>query len=138
MLGAVDAVLHRIEALPGDGRYAVTFRRPDGSEQTAVVQLRDGSVDVAEASLPAGWTRTHDAFTATVEALRAAERSRALSAPAAGVLRDEDGGWDVSLGNVVVGAAGVPSCIAHGDMQHGDGDSWVCAECGARALYGAG
>ena len=33
----MDAVLHRIEALPGAGRYAVTFRCADGSEQTAVM-----------------------------------------------------------------------------------------------------
>jgi hypothetical protein len=132
----VDAALHRIEALPGDGRYAVTYRRSDGSEQTAVVHLTDAGATVAEASLPTGWTRSTEAFVATVEALVAVERSRRASAPAEGVLRDRDGGWDVSLGNVVAGEGGAPSCISHGLMENPDGSTWICAECGAAALFG--
>ena len=31
------ATLTRIEALPGDRRYAVSFERADGTEQTAVM-----------------------------------------------------------------------------------------------------
>lgn len=133
----MDALLHRIEALPGDGRFAVTFRRPDGSEQTAVVQLRgEGAAEVAEASLPAGWTRDGDAFASVLEALRAFAHSRSSSAPGSAVLRDPEGGWDVSLGNVVLGAAGEPSCIAHGEMTGDGAGRWVCAECGAQALFG--
>ena len=51
-------------------------------------------------------------------------------------LRDPAGGWDVSLGNVVLGPSGAPTCIAHGDLLGDGAGQWVCAECGARALLG--
>ena len=73
MLVPVDAVLHRLEALPGDGRYAVTFRRPDGSEQTAVAQLKGEDVEVAGASLPTDWSQDSDAWLAAADAVRAVE-----------------------------------------------------------------
>jgi hypothetical protein len=132
MLNPMGAVLHRIEALPGDGRHAVTFRRADGTEQTAIVHLSDDGLDVAEASLPAGWTRDSDLFATTAAAVRAfdAARRAAATAPA---LRDVPGGWDVSLGNVVLGESGLPSCTGHGPMAESDG-VFVCAECGARAV----
>jgi hypothetical protein len=141
---ASDALVHRIEALPGAGRYAVTFRGRDGLEQTAVVQLGEPdaqghrTVTVAEASLPTGWTRTSEPFLAAVDALHAVERSRALSAPAGAVLRDVDGGWDVSLGNVVLGADGRPQCTVHPDVEMAaDGEIWTCTypDCGAQGLY---
>ena len=135
MLDRVDAALHRLEALPGDGRWAATFRRGDGSEQTAVVQVKGGDVEVAEASLPTDWTRTGEAWLAAADAVLALERSRVASAPSGATLRDPDGGWDVSLGNVVLGADGQPACIAHGEMG-GAGDTWTCPECGAVALFG--
>jgi hypothetical protein len=127
----MDAALHRIEPLPGEARYAVTFRREDGSEQTAVVHLLEDGIDVAEASLPTGWTRASEVFAATAAAVRAFDAARRY-APSAASLRDVAGGWDVSLGNVVLGAAGIPACIAHGDMTETDG-GYVCPECGARA-----
>jgi hypothetical protein len=136
MLVAMDAVLHRIEALPGQGRYAVTFRRPDGSEQTAAMHVSDGEVEVAEASLPIGWRRTSDQFRATAGAVLAVEVAR-RSGPSAATLRDLDGGWDVSLGNVVIGAAGTPVCTAHGEMAE-TGGNYACPECGARAVLAAG
>jgi hypothetical protein len=126
------SALVRIEALAGDGRYAVTFERADGSEQTAVLHLTDDGVDVADASLPAGWTRDSAAFGATVAAVRAFAAARA-HAPAAPALRDVDGGWDVSLGNVVLGPSGVPTCTAHGEMTEKEQD-WLCPECYARAV----
>lgn len=135
MLPAVDAVLYRIEALAGVGRYAVTFRRPDGSEQTAVVHATDGAVEVAEASLPSGWTRDSDAFRATAAAVLAVEAARSL-APASSTLRDVEGGWDVMMGNVVLSGTGVPTCTAHAELDLGAGGVWVCAECGAQALLG--
>lgn len=138
----MDAVLHRIEALPGSGRYAVTFRRPDGSEQTAVVHVpapADGrgtedpaGVDVAEASLPAGWTRNADPFRAVATALVAVDAARRVT-PAAARLSDVEGGWDVSLGNVVLGADGTPTCTADGPMTQ-DAGRWVCGGCGALAV----
>jgi hypothetical protein len=130
----VDAVLHRIEALPGAGRYAVTFRRADGSEQTAVVHAVDDEVAVAEASLPVGWTQASAAWRATAAAVVAVHLARE-AAPQANVLRDVQGGWDVGLGNVVLGDDGSPACIAHGAMTAAGG-VWVCPECDARALLG--
>lgn len=125
------AALIRIEVLPGDSRYAVSFERADGSEQTAVMHLTDEGIAVAEASLPAGWTRDSDAFTATAAAVVAFDIAR-RHAPAAPALRDVDGGWDVSLGNVVLGPSGQPVCTAHGEMTK-TGDDFLCTECYARA-----
>ena len=126
------ARLHRIEALAGAGRYAVTFQRPDTSEQTAVVQVSDDEVTAAEASLPDGWTRDSDAFAAMGDVLRTLERARALG-PVATQLMDVDGGWDVMMGNVVLGDSGVPTCTAHGAMEPSGDGVFECAECGARA-----
>lgn len=133
-------MLHRIEALAGEGRYALTFRRPDGSEQAAVAQIDGaddavdaGAVAIAESALPPGWTAGSPAALATVEAVAAVHRARRALAPDAASLRDVDGGWDVGLGNVVL-TDGVPTCTAHGAMTQSD-DVWVCAECGARAAY---
>jgi hypothetical protein len=125
------AALVRIEALPGEGRYAVSFERPDGSEQTAVAQLTEQGVEVAEASLPAGWTRDSEAFAATAAAVTAFDAAR-QHAPAGLALRDVEGGWDVSLGNVVLGDGGLPECTAHGVMTESDG-GFLCTECYARA-----
>lgn len=154
----MDAMLHRIEALPGDGGYLVTFVLVGGTEQTAVVRLRtDGvpgddasraaaatagaevevagevEVEVAEASLPPGWTRTSDMFAATAAAVRAVEAARRFR-PTAPALRDIPGGWDVALGNVVSDRAGA-RCTAHGAMLLVDGVH-TCPECDARAIIG--
>jgi hypothetical protein len=126
------AALVRIEVLPGDGRYAVTFERSDGSEQTAVVSLTQHGVEVAEASLPSGWSKDSAAFAATVAALEAFAAARE-HAPTAPSLRDVEGGWDVSLGNVVLGPSGMPTCSAHGEMTQTQQD-WLCPECYARAV----
>jgi hypothetical protein len=126
------AALFRIEALPGDRRYAVSFERADGSEQTAVVHLGDDGASVAEASLPAGWARGSRAWQATAAAVTAFDQAR-RHAPAAPALRDVEGGWDVSLGNVVLGKTGVPTCTAHGEMTK-SGDEYLCPECYARAV----
>jgi hypothetical protein len=125
------AALFRIEALPGEGRYAVGFERADGSEQTAVVQLTADGLEVAEASLPAGWTRESEAFTATAAAVAAFDAAR-RHAPDGPALRDVEGGWDVSLGNVVLGASGLPACTAHGEMTEKDA-RYLCTECYAQA-----
>lgn len=124
--------LHRIEALPGEGRYAVTFRRADGAEQTAIVHLVESTLDAAEASLPDGWTRSSSAFTALTDAVRAVDVARGSGPPVAALV-DVDGGWDVMMGNVVLDGD-VPTCTAHGPMEP-VGARFVCAECGARAAY---
>jgi len=125
------AALIRIEALPGDGRYAVSFERADGSEQTAVMHLTEDGLLVADASLPAGWSRDSEAFAATEGAVAAFDAAR-RHAPAGPALRDVDGGWDVSLGNVVLGESGLPECTAHGPMS-AKGSDYLCPECYARA-----
>jgi hypothetical protein len=127
------SLLHRIEALPGAGRYAVTFQRPDRSEQTAVVHIADGEVSAAGASLPAGWTRDSQAYQALAAAVLAVDRARGTG-PKAAVLIDVDGGWDVMMGNVVL-VDGLPSCTAHGPMPDDGTGRFECAECGARAGY---
>jgi hypothetical protein len=128
----VDAVVHGIEALPGIGRYAVTFRRADGSEQTAVVHVTGTGIEVAEASLPTGWSRSSEVFRAVADAVLAVDAARTC-APAV-ALRDVDGGWDVSLGNVVVGPSGMPVCSAHGELKE-EGGVYVCNNCAARAVF---
>lgn len=128
--------LHRIEALAGAGRYAVTFQRPDKSEQTAVVQIDGSSVSAAEASLPDGWTHDSEAFAAVAQTVLAMETARSLGPPAAALV-DVDGGWDVMMGNVVLGEAGTPTCTAHGAMDDSGTGTFECAECGARAAYAA-
>jgi hypothetical protein len=128
------AVLHRIEALPGEGRHAVTFRLADGTEQTAIVHLDADEVDVAEASLPSGWTRHSELFLVTAAAVRAFDEARRRAVTAGPALRDVPGGWDVSLGNVILGPNGVPTCTAHGEMV-ADGDGFLCRDCGARAQF---
>lgn len=127
------AALTRIEALPGEGRYAVSFERPDGSEQTAVVHLSEEGFVVSEASLPTGWSRGSAAFAATEAAVRAFDHARreVLAGP---VLRDVEGGWDVSLGNVVLGSSGRPTCSAHGAMTATEPGEFLCSECQARAV----
>ena len=110
----------------------MTFRRGDGGEQTAIAP-RGGTDElvVADAGLPTGWTHDTPAFDAAAAAIRALDAARRL-APVAAVLRDVAGGWDVGLGNVVLGPDACPTCTAHGAMQD-DGGTWSCAECGARA-----
>ncbi len=130
----MDVGLHRIEALPGEGRYSVTFAAAGASEQSAVVQLRETGVDVAPASLPPGWEPDSDAFVLLVEALRAFERAR-HQPDAAAELQDVEGGWDVMLGNVVLSRSGVVTCAAHAALLQDEPGLWSCPECGARARY---
>lgn len=123
--------LHRIEALPGAGRYAVTFRDNDGSEQTAVVHADATGLEVADANLPTDWSRSAPAFAALQAVLTAMNTARE-SGPPTMELVDIDGGWDVMVGNVVL-LSGVPHCVAHGSMAPDDG-VFACPECGARAV----
>lgn len=128
-------MLHRIEALAGQGRFTVTFRRPDGGEQATVVQVGDGAVEAAEAGLPAGWTLDSDAFRTLADAVLAVHRARQCG-PAAPALADVDGGWDVMMGNVVL-TGDRPTCTAHGAMSAAGAGLYRCDECGARACYPA-
>jgi hypothetical protein len=68
---------------------------------------------------------------AVAEAVLALHRARARGSTLP-TLRDVPGGWDVSIGNVVL-TAGVPHCLADGPME-ADGDTYTCPVCGARAV----
>lgn len=129
----VMAALSRIEVLAGERRYAVSFERGDGSMQTAVVHLGEDGATVDETSLPPDWTRESPAFAAVAEAVVAFDSAR-RHAPAAPALRDVDGGWDVTLGNVVLGPSGTPTCSAHGEMTQTAEGHYLCPECAARAV----
>ncbi|MGN6608983.1 MAG: hypothetical protein ACTHMS_18470 [Jatrophihabitans sp.] len=130
----MTVMLHAIEALAGAGRYSVVFRYPDGSSQTAVVQADDASITAAEASLPVGWTAGSAEYLALAEAVLALHRARSAG-PQVATLEDVDGGWDVMLGNVVLGADAAPACTAHGPLAAAEGDVWECFECGAKARF---
>ena len=54
--------------------------------------------------------------------------------PQAATLQDLPGGWDVSLGNVVLEGV-TPTCTAHGALVDTAG-VWRCTECGAQAILG--
>jgi hypothetical protein len=127
-------MVQRIEALAGNGRYAVTFQRDDRSEQTAVMQITGTEVTAAEASLPVGWTLDSEPFHALAEAVLAVDRARGTG-PKTVALSDVDGGWDVMMGNVVLDGDRGPTCTAHGQMTLGANGIYGCAECGARAAY---
>ena len=129
----VDVGLHRIESLPGEGRYTVSFRATGGAEQNAVVHLTPDGLDVAPASLPDGWQIGSDAFALLVDAVQAVDRARhATNSPTQ--LQDVDGGWDVMIGNVVLDAGNIVTCASHGVMHMLEG-VWTCPECGARAVF---
>jgi hypothetical protein len=80
-------------------------------------------------------TRLHriEALAGVAEVLLTFERARALG-PVAAQLVDVDGGWDVMMGNVVLGDGGTPTCTEHGPMTE-SGGVFECPECGARAGY---
>jgi hypothetical protein len=129
----VSAVLHRIEALAGEGRYTLTFHAVGGGEQSAVAQVRGAEVSIASASLPEGWEQGSPQLVAAVRAVLALHDSRTVTRPD-GTLRDVEGGWDVGLGNVVIGSSGHPECTAHGLMVEASGGLWTCEECGAQGV----
>lgn len=130
----MDVALHRIEALPGSGRYAVTFRGSAG-DQTSVVGVDGDALTVAEANLPDGWRPGAAAYENLAAAVLAVHRARAAGSPVPAV-QDVDGGWDVALGNVVL-EGDVPACTAHGSMQALGDNRFECADCGARAALSA-
>jgi hypothetical protein len=129
----MGVLLHAVEALPGAGRYVATFHRVDGTDQTAVVQVAEGTITAAEASLPEGWGVGSAEHAALADVVLALHHARELAPPAA-ALSDVPGGWDVSLGNVVL-AGGVPTCTADGAMEAGADGRYQCPVCGAAALF---
>ncbi|MGX7677421.1 hypothetical protein ACSMXN_00840 [Jatrophihabitans sp. DSM 45814] len=131
----MDPLLSRIEALAEDGCYSLYFLVEGGQERNVVMCLRDGEAGVPGANLLPGWSPGSESFRAAVSAVRALHHAREVSGPDRVRLMDVEGGWDVSLGNVVLSAAGTPSCVAHGEMESVEAHLFRCAECGAQAIY---
>jgi hypothetical protein len=128
----VTAQLHRIEALPRVGQYAVTVRTPDGHETTVAMTVTDDTVTAPQATLPEGWVIGSAGYDAVAHAVLAVDQARRI-APRGPVAVDVPGGWDVSLGNVVLTPGGGLDCVADGPMETlGDG-LLACSACGARA-----
>ena len=114
----------------------MTFRAVGGAEHSAVAHLSGSTVEIAPASLPAGWEPGSEAFELLAEAIRSLDYARhASDVPAQ--LQDVDGGWDVMIGNVLLETGNIVTCAAHGTMHLVDG-VWTCPECGARAIFASG
>ena len=134
MLHGVEPQLSKVEALAESGCYALTFALGTGEERSVVARLRDGDAVLPVAAV-SGWTVDSPTYAATVAAVRAVHAARELAMPQGRRLADVDGGWDVSLGNVVLDGDGRPSCVTHGPLAEETGAVFACAECGARAGY---
>ena len=93
-------------------------------------------VDIPAANLLDGWPATSASFRAALAVVAAVHSARELAGAGRNLLLDLDGGWDVSIGNVVLSAAGEPACVAHGAMAQTRPSVWTCPECGATGLYG--
>jgi len=135
MLDIVDPLLRRIEALTVDGTYALSFLMDNGQERSMVITLGNGEVEVPEANLFAGWSRTSESFRAAMGVVRAMDQARRVVGPGTAALRDVPGGWDVGLGNVTVSNTGQPVCVAHGELELTEPGTYRCPICGAGALY---
>jgi hypothetical protein len=136
MMYIVDPLLQRIEASPRLGEYAVVLVMADGQEQTVLMQVADGGVGVPAANL-GGWSPSSDSYLGLMAAVRAVHDARSLAGAQRTLLQDVDGGWDVTLGNVILSASGQPACIAHGDLEPATLPRYVCSSCGAQAVFGA-
>ena len=130
----MDPRLTKIEALAEAGCYAVTVTLGSGEERAVVARLRDGTVQLP-ATAVAGWSAESAGYLATVAAVQAVHAAGELAVAQGRRLSDVLGGWDVSLGNVVLDPAGRPSCVTHGELAAEPDELYRCAECGAVAAY---
>ncbi len=137
MLNAVDPLVQRLEALPKRGSYAVTVVLDDGQERILVVTFVDGLPALPEANRPEGWAADSESARALLAAVMALHEARAIAGAGRAQLVDVDGGWDVSIGNVILAADGEPRCVSHGEMSAEVG-VWTCPECGAAAMFASG
>jgi hypothetical protein len=71
-----------------------------------------------------------------LDAVRSVDRARHQVNGSNALLRDVDGGWDVGIGNIVLGEGSRPTCVAHGELELTEPATYECATCGARARYG--
>jgi hypothetical protein len=134
MLHDVDPRLTKIEALTEAGCYALTFALDSGEERSVVARLRDGAA-VLPAAAVGDWPTDSASYAAVVAAVQAVHAARELAGPRGRRLSDVAGGWDVSLGNVVLDPAGRPSCVTHGELTAEPAEIYRCAECGAVAGF---
>ena len=135
MLNGVDPLVQRIDALPKRGSFAVTLVLADGQEQIVVVVVDvDGVAALPAANVPTGWSAESASAKSLLTAVAAFHAARAVASSGRPRLLDVDGGWDVSIGNVLLGADGRPECVADGAMTQ-RGDQFVCGECGAAAIF---
>jgi hypothetical protein len=134
MLHGVEPLLIKVEALAEAGCYTLTFALESGEERAVVARLRDGAAVVPVAAVT-GWTADSPSYPATLAAVEAVHAARELAGPRGRRLHDVDGGWDVSLGNVVLDAADRPSCVTHGELAAESDAVYRCAECGAAAAF---
>ncbi len=142
MLIAVDPLLQRIDALPEPGCYSVTFLLAGNHERSVVMKVPRAAdatardVIVPEANMLPGWSPASASFVAVLAAVLAVDQARNRADSADEALRDAPGGWDVGIGNIVLDAAGRPSCVAHGELEQVETGRYVCATCQAQALFG--
>jgi hypothetical protein len=134
MLRGMEPLLTKVEALAEAGCYTLTFALASGEERAVVARMRDGA-PVLPVTAVSGWSVESPSYPATVAAVAAVHAARELAGPRGRRLQDVDGGWDVSLGNVVLDDAGRPSCVTHGELATEPDDLYRCAECGARAAF---
>jgi hypothetical protein len=131
----VDPLLSKIEALPEPGCYSLTFTLDTGEDRAVVVRMRGDEPVLPSANSFAGWTPGSRMATATIAVVRALHQARQGTGGSAGRLVDVEGGWDVGIGNVVLSADGVPTCVGHGELAPAEARVFRCETCGAAALY---
>lgn len=127
--------MRRVEALADDGAYAVTFVMPDNQERSVLMRVTKDTVSIPEANLIPGWASDSPSFKAVTAAIIAVHTARTLASAGRSQLLDLPGGWDVTLGNIVLSKAGHPNCVSHGDLEETEPAKYACPVCGAAALY---
>jgi hypothetical protein len=131
----VDPLLSKIEALTEPGCYSLTFTLDTGGSRELVIRMRGDEPIVPAANAFEGWTPGSRVVTATIAVVRALHQARQGSGSSGGRLVDVDGGWDVGIGNVVLSADGVPTCVGHGELAPAEAGVFRCETCGAAARY---
>lgn len=130
--------LSKIEALAEPACYSLTFSVGGDEQPAVVVRVRDGQPVAPAAHAFTGWLPGTELFIATLAAVTAFHQTRQLSHSDQPVLFDIAGGWDVGLGNVVLSADGVPSCVVHGELESIEPAIFRCLVCGAAARTAGG
>lgn len=129
----MQPLLQKIEALVEPGCYTLTFALPAGHEQAVVLRMRDGVPVLPSVNAFAGWSE--DSAAAAAAVVQALHQARELAGSPALRLTDLDGGWDVGLGNVILSEGGLPSCVAHGELDGRAAPIYRCESCGAGARF---